>query len=209
MKDFLNFLETGGIFMIPLGICSILTMAFILERGFALRRSKIIPSDLYNTLVYLPVGSPSASLTQMATAGRSSLARLVRVSLEHLPWTRDENLQAVQSKSRAELIQLERGLVVLEIMTGMTPLLGLLGAISGLITIFSNVNATELSTQGAFIAQGIAEALHTTVAGLVIAIPALVAHSLYSKKIENLMIEMESLIMDLTAKLYLEPGDDT
>jgi biopolymer transport protein ExbB len=87
-------------------------------------------------------------------------------------------------------------------------LLGLLGAISGLITIFSNVNATELSTQGAFIAQGIAEALHTTVAGLVIAIPALVAHSIYSKKIENLMIEMEGLIMDLTAKLYLEPDGE-
>jgi len=208
MKEFIHFLETGGIFMYPLGLCSILTLAFILERGFALRRIKIIPNDLYNTLVYLPAGNPSASLTQMASAGRSALARLVRVSLEHLPWTREENLQAVQSKARAELIQMERGLVILEIMTGMTPLLGLLGAISGLIKIFSNVSSDQLSTQGAFIAQGIAEALHTTVAGLVIAIPALVAHSLYSKKIENLMIEMESLIMDLTAKLYIEPEED-
>lgn len=208
MNEFITFFKTGGFFMYPLGICSILTLTFILERGFALRRSKIIPSDLYNTLVYLPVGDPSASLTQMASAGRSALARLVRVALEHLPWTREENLQAVQSKSRGELVQLERGLVVLEIMTGIAPLIGLLGAISGLIAIFSNVNASELNTQGAVIAQGIAEALHTTVAGLVIAIPALIAHSIYSKKVENLMIEMEGLIMDLTAKLYLEPDTE-
>jgi biopolymer transport protein ExbB len=93
----------------------------------------------------------------------------------------------------------------LEIATGVAPLLGLLGTVSGLIGIFQSIGTESIATQGILIARGIAEALNTTVAGLVIAIPSLIAHSYYTKKIEAMSAEMESAMMDLLTRLYLRP----
>ena len=191
--------------MIPLGACSVVSLAFIFERAFALLRKKILPDELVTTIIRLKIGEDTETLADMAGPGRSTLARLVRVSLEHLPWSRSENVEAVQTQARTEVIRMERGLVVLEIITGIGPLLGLLGTVSALITIFGNIGDVGLGDQGMAIARGISEALNTTVAGLVVAIPSLIAHSYYSRKIESMMMEMESLTMDLIAKFYLNP----
>ncbi|MEM9446571.1 MAG: MotA/TolQ/ExbB proton channel family protein [Verrucomicrobiota bacterium] len=158
-----------------------------------------------STIIHLKIGEDTEKLAEMTGPGRSTLARLVRVSLEHLPWSRSENVEAVQTQARTEVIRMEKGLVVLEIVTGIGPLLGLLGTVSALITIFGNIGDVGLGDQGMAIARGISEALNTTVAGLVVAIPSLIAHSYYSRKIESMMMEMESLTMDLIAKFYLNP----
>ncbi|MEM9399274.1 MAG: MotA/TolQ/ExbB proton channel family protein [Verrucomicrobiota bacterium] len=203
-SDLIHFIINGGFFMLPLGICSVVSLAFILERFVALRRINILPVDLVTSIVRLRIGQDTEMLADMAGPGRSTLARLVRVSLEHLPWSRSENVEAVQTQARTEVIRMERGLVVLEIITGISPMLGLLGTVSGLITIFANIGDVGLGDQGMIIAKGISEALNTTVAGLVVAIPSLIAHSYYSRNIESMMMEMESLTMDLIAKLYLQ-----
>ena len=202
-----GFFAKGGPFMIPLGICSITSVTFILERGFALRREQVIPEYLYNTIVNFKIGQSTSDLERNAAPGRSTLARLIRVCLEHLPWSKAENVEAVQTRARREIAQLERGLVILEIIVGISPLLGLLGTISGLVTIFGNVGGTSIADQGMLLAKGIAEALNTTVVGLVVAIPSLIAHSYYAKKVENLAVEMESACMDLLMKLYLQPSE--
>ncbi|MDD5262834.1 MAG: MotA/TolQ/ExbB proton channel family protein [Methylacidiphilales bacterium] len=202
-----GFFAKGGPFMIPLGICSITSVTFMLERGFALRRSEVIPETLYNTVFNFKIGQPTSDLERMASPGRSTLARLVRVCLEHLPWSKAENVEAVQTRARREISHLERGLVILEIIVGISPLLGLLGTISGLITIFGNVGGTSIAEQGMILAKGISEALNTTVVGLVVAIPSLIAYSYYSKKVETLAVEMESICMDLLTKLYLQPPE--
>ena len=202
-----GFFAKGGPFMIPLGICSITSVTFILERGFALRREQVIPEYLYNTIVNFKIGQSTSDLERNAAPGRSTLARLIRVCLEHLPWSKAENVEAVQTRARREIAQLERGLVILEIIVGISPLLGLLGTISGLVTIFGNVGGTSIADQGMLLAKGIAEALNTTVVGLVVAIPSLIAHSYYAKKVENLAVEMESVCMDLLMKLYLQPSE--
>ncbi|GAB4249195.1 MAG: MotA/TolQ/ExbB proton channel family protein [Candidatus Methylacidiphilales bacterium] len=202
-----SFFKSGGLFMIPIGLCSIVSLAFILERSFALRRSRIIPTALRDLALYHPAGEPTAQLTRAVERSDSTLGRLIRVCLEHLPWPKNENVEAVQTRARIELVGLERGLVVLEIITGIAPLLGLLGTVSGLITIFSNIGATGLGTQGLVIARGIAEALNTTVAGLVVAIPSLIAFTYFTKKVEAMMVEMESTCMDLLTKLYTEPDE--
>ena len=202
-----GFFAKGGPFMIPLGICSITSVTFILERGFALRREQVIPENLYNTITSFKIGQSTADLERIASPGRSTLARLIRVCLEHLPWSKAENVEAVQTRARREIATLERGLVILEIIVGISPLLGLLGTISGLVTIFGNVGGTGIADQGMILAKGIAEALNTTVVGLVVAIPSLIAHSYYAKKVEALAVEMESICMDLLMKLYLQPAD--
>lgn len=206
-EGLIGFLQSGGLFMIPIGLCSVVSLAFILERAFALRRSRIIPAALRDLALFHPAGEPTGQLTRAVECSSSTLARLLRVCLEHLPWPKNENVEALQTRARIELAGLERGLVVLEIITGIAPLLGLLGTVSGLITIFSNIGATGLGTQGIVIAQGIAEALNTTVAGLVVAIPSLIAFTYFTKKVESMMVEMEATCMDLLTKLYTEPDE--
>jgi biopolymer transport protein ExbB len=198
-----GFFVSGGVFMIPLSLCSLVSLMFIIERGMALRRSRILPEELVQAILNLRAGDPPQGLANQAAPGTSTLARLVRVCLEHLPWSKAENVEAVQTRARREITQMERGLIVLEIITGIGPLLGLLGTVSGLVTVFGGIASTGLDIEGIIIARGIAEALNTTVAGLVIAIPSLIAHAYYTKRVESLAVEMESLCMDLLAKLYL------
>lgn len=188
--------------MYPLALCSVFSVAVILERCYALRKKQIIDPELANTIIDLPYGQNTSAIEQLGNNDHTVLSRLVQSCLQHMPWPKAENIEALQTKARAEVSEMERGLVVLEICTGIGPLLGLLGTVSGLITIFGNVGDTNLTTQGGAIARGISEALHCTVAGLVVAIPSLIAYSIFSKRVERLATELESLCIDLLVKLY-------
>lgn len=191
--------------MIPLIICSVISLAIMLERGIALRRSAIIKPSLARAIADLRYGDRTTLIEQLSTDQSTTLSRLVRSCLLYLPWSKAENTEALQTKARAEVSQMERGLVFLEIVVAIGPLLGLLGTISGLIAIFGNASMNGgLATQGMIIAQGISEALHTTVAGLVVAIPSAVAHALYARRVDDYSVELESLCVDLLGKLYSE-----
>jgi biopolymer transport protein ExbB len=97
------------------------------------------------------------------------------------------------------MARLEKGLVVLEIATGAGPLLGLLGTLSGLVGIFSTLGG---SGDPVMVARGISEALNTTIVGLAVAVPSLVAYSYFQRRIEMAAVEMESIAGDLLSKLY-------
>ena len=129
--------------------------------------------------------------------------------LRNQPWSKFENAEALQTKARAEISKLERGLVILEVAVGIGPLLGLLGTVSGLIVIFGNVGDQQIASQGVAIARGISEALNTTVAGLVVAIPALIGYSIYTRRVEGYAVELESLCGDLLGKVYSEVASET
>lgn len=205
-ENLIHFLISGGIFMVPLIICSLVSLAFILERGLALRRSKVVPGYLRNEVVNLRSPHIPTELEKEAAAGKSTLARLIQICLEHREWSRDENVEAIQSIARSEVVELERGLVILEIIAGIGPLLGLLGTLSGLIAIFASVGKTGVSDQGLLLAKGISEALNTTVGGLIVAIPALVFYSYYSRKVESMGVELERICIDLVKKIYGPAG---
>ncbi|VVM05532.1 MotA/TolQ/ExbB proton channel family protein [Methylacidimicrobium tartarophylax] len=199
-----RFIDAAGIFIYPVVLCSIIGLAVILERGFALRRRRIIPSPLALAIQNLGWGESPERVEKLCQNQKTVLSRLARSCLQNITWSKFENTEALQVKARAEIAQLERGLVILEIITGIGPLLGLLGTLTGLITIFGNVGAHGMATQGAAIAHGISEALHTTLAGLGIAVPCLVAHSIYSRRVEAFGVELENLCSDLLAKIYTE-----
>lgn len=203
------FFSSGGIFMIPLVICSFVALTYILERGIALRRSLVIQEDLQRAIEIMPIGGSVSEIEKLSYMRTTSLARLVCKCIDHIPWSKAENMESLQTSARAEAMQLERGLVILEICVGIGPLLGLLGTVSGLIYIFQGVGNSGGITEGLVIAKGISEALNATVAGLVIAIPSLIAHSYYSKKVEVMMAELESSCMDLLIKLYMKSGTES
>jgi biopolymer transport protein ExbB len=191
--------------MVPLMLCSFISVAIIFERIFSLRISKVVKPELAEAIHELGYGGKTTRIEQLSVDEDTALSRLVRACLMYTSWPKNENAEAVQAYARREIVRLERGLVFLEVVTGLGPFLGLMGTILGLIRIFGSASdAADLSSQGAAIAGGIAEAMYCTVAGLLVAIPALIAHALFSRHIEALTIDLETLCSELLGKLYTQ-----
>ena len=197
-----NFLSTGGFFMWPLLACSVVAVTVIILRGVALRRKNVLPLVIESEIERLVPGGSAERLARIVQQDESSLARIVRTALQHLRAPRNETVEVVETKARHEMVVLERGLIVLEIITGIAPLLGLIGAVAGLVRVFSALGISSGASNTQAIAQGIAEALNATVFGLSIAVPTLIAFSYFSKKIEVMSVEMETLVVELISKCY-------
>ena len=190
--------------MYILAACSVVGVAVILLRMFGLRRDLAIPSVIRLEVERMQADTenPTGRLAAFLMGDRSPLGRVIRVALKHLDVSRSENQDAVQVAARREMVRLEQGLFILEILIGITPLLGLLGAVSGLVKVFGAFGEAAGQSDPHIIASGIAEALTTTVAGLAIAIPCLIAYSCFVRKIETIASEMESIVSLLLSKSY-------
>src|SRR5881398_12935 len=197
-----GFFTKGGIFMWPLLICSIFALTVIILRTLALREKNVLPLVIESEMERLVPGASAERLARIVHHDTSSLARIVRVALSHLRWPRSENVEAVQTRARYEMVRLERGLVILEVIVGIAPLLGLIGTVSGLVHVFASLGLSAGAADAKRIALGISEALNCTIFGLGIAVPSLVGFVYFSKKVEVLSVEMESLVTDLLSKCY-------
>jgi biopolymer transport protein ExbB len=202
LQSVTGFFSKGGLFMWPLLICSIVAVTTIILRFFALREKNVMPMTLRSEMERLVPGANPERLYRMAHHDASALARIVRVALSHLRWPRSDNVETVQTRARHEMVDLEKGLVVLEVITGIAPLIGLIGTVSGLIHVFASLGLSAGSADAKRIALGISEALSTTIFGLGIAVPALIAFVYFSKKVEVMSVEMESLVTELLSKCY-------
>lgn len=202
LQSMLSFFSRGGLFMWPLLACSIVSVTTIILRAFALRRKNVLPLVIESEIERLAPGGSPERLSRIAAQDASSLARIVRVALQHLRGPRSENVEAVETRARHEMVILERGLIILEVITGIAPLLGLIGAVSGLVHVFSSLGLSGGTSDTKAIALGIAEALNATVFGLSIAVPTLVAFSYFSKRVEVMSVEMETLVVELISKCY-------
>jgi biopolymer transport protein ExbB len=196
-----QFLINGGPFMFLLVPTSIVGLAFIIERGLALRRSQVVPRALEEALERCRAKEDLPRIQGVCDQIPSTLSRLLLAAIEHLGWPKEDNADSIQTRARQEMVQLERGLVVLEIVVGIAPLLGLVGTVHGLITLFGHLGKTGLM-DNAELAKGIAIALNTTLMGLLIAIPSLVAWSYFNKKVESYAVEMETLMDDFLRRQY-------
>ena len=189
-----------------LGVTSVISLAFIIERGLALRRNSIIPQPLTDSLEHCQTRSDVNTLLRFCQQHEHTpLSRLTTAAIEHLEWAKPDNVEALQTRARHEVSQMERGLVVLEIITGIAPLLGLIGTVFGLIQIFGGMTSDQGYTTE--FATGISTALYATLSGLSIAVPSLVAWSIYNKRIETFAIEMETLLDKFLRRQYpIDPG---
>lgn len=200
----IDFFREGGPVMFPLTFASVIAVAVIIERSLALRRSKVIGPSLAAAIERLRPGESPARLSVLADNDNTALGAIARVALNHIEWPHTENVEAVQTRARSEAVRLEHGLIALEIITGISPLLGLLGTLGGLKYLFKDIGqiATETGTAGLGI--GISHALNCTFFGLLIAIIALIGWSYFNRKVERMVVEMESTMSDLLSKLYRE-----
>ena len=194
-----DFLHKGGIFMIPLGLTSVAGMMAILYKALSLSSSRVIPRALAHEVAQFQqriVADKVEPVLAEIEKGRSVLARLAAVVLKHRGKSRGEITHAVESAAREETVHLHAGIGVLDTVITIAPLLGLLGTASGLVLIFQGLgnNSDHLA-----IARGIAEALTTTIFGLAIAVPCVVAHGYFVRRIETLTARLESLLASLSS----------
>lgn len=202
-ENTLDFFVKGGIFMAFLLVCSFVAVTVILLRLIALRRRAVIPALIEREINKIRPGDEPEHLRHLIQDDSSPLSRIVEVAVRPFNATKQETLEVVQSRARQEIVRLESGLFILEIVVGISPLLGLLGAVTGLVRVFGNIGSGVMSTADLKgIASGIGEALSTTIVGLAIAIPSLAAYSYFSRRVERLAVEMESLLTDLIEKLF-------
>ena len=180
---------------------SLVALTFIIERGLALRWKKVVPPQVEHAVDHFNSAADLPLVKAACEQNPAALSRLVLVVMNHLRGPRVENVDALETKARHEVAVLERWLVVLEIIVGIAPLLGLVGTVYGLISLFGNMSKSGLGDYSQ-LAHGIALALNTTLMGLLIAIPSLVAWSFYSKKVETLTVEMETICDEFMRRAY-------
>lgn len=186
---------------ILLTLTSVVGLAFIVERGLALRWRKVVPPEVAAAVDSCQKPEDVPMLQRVCQQHTSPLSRLLLLAVEHLSWPKPENVDALQTQARHEIVRLERGLVVLEIIVGIAPLLGLVGTIAGMMSLFGDIGHAGL-TDASRLANGIALILNATLMGLLIAIPALIAWSYYSKKVEMLAVELETLCDEFLRRQY-------
>jgi biopolymer transport protein ExbB len=180
------------VILLVLVLASVIALTFIIERGLALRTGKIIPPSVEEALENCHNTADLPMLRRICQQHPSPLSRLLLLADKHRNWPRAENASALETSARHEVAKMERGLVVLEIVVGVAPLMGLVGTIYGLISLFDAMGQNGLGDNNA-LAKGIALALNATLGGLLTAIPSLIAWSYYTKRVENFAIEMAAL----------------
>lgn len=182
-------------------LTSVVGLTFIVERGVALRWRKVVPPEVESAVESCQRAEDVPMLRRVCEQHDSAISRLLLLGIAHLDWPKGENTDALQTRARHEIARLERGLVVLEIIVGIAPLLGLVGTIAGMMTLFGDIGQSGL-TEASKLAKGIALILNATLMGLLIAIPSLIFWSYYNKKIETIAVEMETLCEEFVRRQY-------
>ncbi len=185
-----HFLAQGGPAMAVLFLGSVLCVAFILERLSALQRKKILPSKFMSDLESLSLEKKSSEALAVCKAGESPIARIVLAGLEKREHSKEHVREAMEMAGRREVSNMEKHLEALATLAAAGPLVGLLGTVTGMIRTFSVVKAFGVGDPMR-LSGGISEALISTAAGLVLAIPALVFHRYFLRKIDRLVLEIE------------------
>ena len=182
---------------------SVVGLTFIVERGIALRWKRVLPPEVEAAVESCQTRNEVPVLKRVCEQHASPLGRLLLLAINRLDWPKEETVDALHTRARHEIVKLERGLVVLEIIVGIAPLLGLVGTILGMMATFADVGKAGLN-DAANLAKGISIILQATLIGLLIAIPALIAWSYYTKKVEMLAVEMETLCDEFVRRQYRE-----
>lgn len=186
----------GGWLMIPILFGSVVAMAIVAERLWSLRRSKVIPQTLV-TEIWVKIKEKKLTARDLTTIQeQSSLGRVLVAGLSNMSRGRDQMKEAIEDVGRHEMYRLERYLTTLGTIAAISPLLGLLGTVVGMIKVFATISAVGVGNAGA-LSTGISEALLTTAAGLTVAIPALICFRYLRSKVDGLVVYMEQEALKL------------
>ncbi|MFY7816959.1 MAG: MotA/TolQ/ExbB proton channel family protein [Akkermansiaceae bacterium] len=195
-----KYFEDGGHFMYPLLLCLIVGFTIIVFKLLSLRRAFIIPPALAERVdrfeECVEAGTVEPLLAEFER-GKTALARLAAVAVRNRGKSQADISEAVQTTARHEVLQLSTGMTALDVVIVVSPLLGLLGTASGLAFLFQEMAKSGDISNAQRIALGIAIALNTTIFGLAITIPCVIAQSFFNRKIESFTTELELVLSKL------------
>lgn len=187
----------GGILMIPITLCSLVALAIIVERLIMLKRSRVVPPSAIADIRQALAQSEDQAI-ERAHASNTSLGRIVGPALRALPAGREASHEAAKQAAVRESMLLRTHLRGLSLIAAISPLLGLLGTIFGMIKAFRTVaQSGEALGRTELLAAGIYEAMVTTAAGLIVAIPAVIMGQVLASKVDLLMLALDSACRNL------------
>jgi biopolymer transport protein ExbB len=203
----LEIVQSGGWLMVPILLCSIIAAAISVERLWTLQRGRIAPTDLLAEVWDAIKGDRLDAQRLKDIRASSPLGQVLAAGIGNAKRGREIMKEAMEESAAQVSHDMERYLTSLGIIASISPLLGLLGTVVGMIKVF-----TALMLEGAgnanVLAGGISQALITTAAGLSVAIPALMFHRFFLRRVDELMVTMEQEASKLVEIMQGGPDDD-
>ena len=189
-------IKNGGWLMLPIILCSIVAMAIVVERFWSLQRKKILPPELVPQLWRLAKEDKIDDVTLRRVKLSSPLGSILASGLLNKHHGREMMKTSIEETGRQVVHELERFLNPLGTIASVTPLLGLLGTVVGMIKVFAAIMVHGVGDPG-ILAGGISEALLTTAAGLTVAIPSLIFHRYFERLVDEYVLNMEEEALKL------------
>ncbi|MCP4291067.1 MAG: MotA/TolQ/ExbB proton channel family protein [bacterium] len=205
----LDLILAGGYMMIPIGLASLVGLAVIIERFLVLRKSRIVFPQICGAVDSMSASADLSVVRSICQRHPGPFANVVMSGLDHSEndWTIIRDV--LQETGRQEALRLSRRLGILETVAAVSPLLGLLGTVLGMIRVFASISALGLGSPEV-LSSGISEAMITTASGLIIGIPALVAYNWLNGKADSIIFDLEyysSKVLDTLRKRQNEGPD--
>ncbi|MEK9649822.1 MAG: MotA/TolQ/ExbB proton channel family protein [Gammaproteobacteria bacterium] len=183
---------SGGWFIWPLLVCSILMVSIIIERIWLLQKKLVVPDNLLKQVVILIENNKFTIQQQESFIAMSHLGSMLSAIFRQKDSAREVLESKAEEKAEQIRFDLERNINNLGIIASIAPLLGLLGTVVGMIKVFANLESLNESNNANLLALGISEALITTAVGLLVAVPALTAFHIFNRKVEHLMVLIQA-----------------
>lgn len=196
-------IQKGGITMYPIILLSVIALAVFLERFISLRKEKYVPKAFYEQLVSLLKKKNINEAVEVCKANKSALARISETIITNTDLPLSRLLEVAEESGRSEASKLDKFLPSLQTIVAIAPLLGLLGTVLGMIKIF-DVIALQGTGSAEALSSGIAEALLTTAAGLVVAIPAQIFYFIVKARADTIGAALEKASSDVMNLLFKE-----
>lgn len=201
----LEIVRAGGWLMLPIILCSIGAAAIILERLWTLKQDRVVPRNLTAEVWQLVKSNQLTQEHIQRIQAESPLGQILAAGLVNRDRDRAELKESIEDTGRHVVHELERYLNPLGTIAAITPLLGLLGTVIGMVKVFAAITTHGVGNPGV-LAGGISEALITTAAGLSVAIPALMGYRYLRGRVDGLVVEMEKEAMKLVEALQYRQG---
>ena len=196
--------RAGGPFMVPIILCSIIAAGILFERLWTLQRKRVLPQELIKRVNDLTAQNQVTPKVIEALEKNSPLGRVLAAALANKDRGRAIMMERVEDTGRHVVHELERFLNSLGTIASISPLLGLLGTVAGIINSFKAVMLGGMGDPR-MLAGGISEALVTTAGGLAVAIPSFIAYRYLRGKVERIVIDMEKIAVKFADSLGATP----
>ncbi len=186
----LELVKAGGWLMVPIIACSVVALAIIIERLWALQTRRVLPNNLVAKVWALHKNNQLTNVQIDVVRESSPLGRILAAGLLNRTHSREVMKESMEEFGRQVVHELEHYLNTLGTIASISPLLGLLGTVIGMIEVFAAIVGAGVGNP-AELAGGISKALITTASGLSVAIPAIIAHRYFGGRVERLVVGME------------------